>query len=218
MKVIGYYTKDSYEEDAVRFKKSLDKVGMEYYIKELDYSNDWKKANQYKPQFIKECRDKFKGKLLYIDVDAVVHQNCHQYFDSLNCDFAIHWFQGPMIGYERRNDNVILGGTLFFADNERVRFLLQQWVYLNNYFFALGDPPRGDQTSLDYLLRHKVIQGLKVENMLGRYCYVFDKSFGYPKEEPRIIEHLIASRENKGHNFGKINLSRQNRLKELENE
>jgi hypothetical protein len=220
MKVVAFHTGGPYREEADRLKKSLLKVGMDnFLIQEIPLNCDWHHAVSMKPIFLNEVRNRYPGGLLYIDVDAVVHENCSEYFDSLEgtCDFAAHWFQGPSGGYDRkRNDNHFLSGTMYFADTMEARLLLKAWIVVNKGQQIQGNWKGGGQANLAGLLERRAVSNLRIHKLPGRYCYVFDKSWAYPENEPRIIEHLIASRENKDQSKGKINDPRRRRISEIE--
>jgi len=217
MKVIGFYTNDAYRKEYKRLKKSLDRFNIDYYIQHIPYEGDWNRSVAVKPIFVKGCRNMFRGGLLYVDVDAVFHEDCSEYFDNLDCDFAAHWFQGPKGGYRKdKNDNHFLSGTMYFADSRNARLLLYAWIHRNKMKQEEGNWQGGGQANLKEILDGEWVVDLEIVRLPGRYCYVFDKGFGYPEDEPKIIEHLIASRENRDKSKGKINKARQERIKELD--
>ena len=213
MKVVAFHTGGPYQKEANLLECSLRSCNIDYYIKKIPITCDWDRAVSLKPAFILECRKKFEGPLLFVDVDAVFHSNPSEYFDSLNCDFAAHWFQGPSSGYDRsRNDNYFLSGTMFWADSLNARLLLDAWLSLNKQKQALGIWEGGGQANLNAVIEASVVNGLRIVKLPGRYCYVFDKSWAYPEGEQVIIELLIASRENRGPSKGKVNLLRRKRI------
>ena len=155
----------------------------------------WYEATAYKSEFCSEMRALYAGPLVYVDVDAFVHANYEPYFQSLAAkqyDFGAHWFQGPAGGYDKtRNDDRMLSGTLFFGDTAGARQLLAAWCEINAAMKRSGCRQGGGQKNLWFTT---TCFPLKIAKLPGRYCYVFDKPWAYPKDEPRIIEHLIASR------------------------
>lgn len=74
--------------------------------------------------------------------------------------------------------------------------LLEAWVALNGLLSERGIVEGGGQKNLWYLLT--CMKDLRVAQLPGRYCYVHDKPWAYPEGEPKIIEHLIASRQHRG--------------------
>lgn len=219
LRVIGFFTAGTaYEEEAKRLRWSLSVVGMNHYIVAVPPARDWNDAVAVKASVIRMARDRFPGGLLYIDVDAIVHENCCAYFDGLEggFDFAAHWFQGPSGGYNReRNDDWFLSGTMWFADTFAARALLDAWIARNRDCRAAGVREGGGQANLRDVINEGLVPGLRVHRLPGRYCYVFDKPWAYPPDEPVVIEHLIASRENRDP-ARKVNQARRERIAELE--
>ncbi len=219
MIVFAYYTADgAYPEEADRLESSLRRVGMKHIVRPIPATGDWNKAVWQKPFQIRSCLTGWNEPVLYIDVDAVVHANCSSYFAALepDYDFACHWFQGPAKGQDQtRNDNRLLSGTLWFNTTDRARRLLDIWCQTNRNKLAQGDETGGGQRNLWETYHTQFALGLRSHNLPGRYCYVFDKPWAYPKDEPKIIEHLIASRENRGESAGIVNEDRQQRIREI---
>lgn len=232
MIVIAYYTEGtSYYEDACLLQDSLDVVGMDYEIVGVKDQGSWDANVGQKPLFIRQQREELKGPLLYIDVDAYVHKDCSQYFSLLGArkiDFAAHWFAGPGKGYDFAGKNCaclkgrpcskphrLLSGTLFFGDTDNVRSLLDVWCDLNESCRRHGWESGGGQRNLWALVtanqRH-----LKQFKLPGRYTYVFDKARGYPRGEPKIIEHTIASRDHRNPARQRKNKPRRDRMTELQ--
>ncbi len=219
--VIGFYTRGTpYEADAARLKASLDRVGMDSSIIPIETQGDWDANVARKCSIIHAARQMVPGPLLYLDVDAVVHENCTEYFERLcraGIDFAAHWFQGPEGGYDcNRNDDHFLSGTMLFGESSAAWELLGQWARENTRQIMRGNIQGQGQANLRTVLDEKRVAKLKVQRLPGRYCRVFDKPWAYPPDEPVIIEHLIASRENRGTSAGEINAARRKRIEEID--
>lgn len=232
MIVIAYYTTGTtYVQEAQLLEASLERVGMEYQILEVPDQGSWDANVRQKANFIRDQRNLLRGPLLYIDVDAFVHKNCSAYFDELGkqgVDFAAHWFAGPGKGHNFTRDNCaclqgkactkphrLLSGTLFFGDTKGARELLDIWIGLNDACRKNGWASGGGQRNLWALVTAQA-RYLKTVDLPGRYCYVFDKPQGYQKKEPQIIEHTIASRDNRGKKKLKTQ-GRKVRIQELRN-
>ena len=220
--VVGYYT-PKYREDALRLIKTLEQHNVQFYIESVEEKESWEHAVSHKPVFLLECWERFPDRsLLYVDVDAIFHSNPMQFFDVLsarNWDFAAHWFQGPNGGYNRtRNDNHFLSGTMWFGRTKNAKRILERWITFNKERQAKGNWEGGGQANLRDVLSERWVKGIEIYKLPGRFCFVFDKPWAYPDGEPRIIEHLIASRENKGKNKGKVNQARQARIEQIDNE
>lgn len=220
MLTIAYYTEGtSYEAEAKLLKGSLNMAGMEHNVVGVPDGGDWYANTASKARFIYEQRMERRGPLLYIDVDAYVHQNVEAYFERLDrqgYDFGAHWFRGPAKGHDRSKMRTegwwMLSGTLFFGDTQGARDLLATWCRMNHLFRQSGIMEGGGQKNLWYLVA--CMTGLKAKRLPGRYCYVFDKPWAYPHDEPRLIEHTIASRDNRSGRKRK-NPSRGARMDEL---
>lgn len=207
MLVIAYYTADmAYRAEVERLRASLNHVGMSSRILAIPRCGDWDDAVAYKPIFVRGMRNKHSGPLLYIDVDAVVHKNCERYFDNLIGDFGVHWFEGKRL----------LSGTMWFGDTDNARRLLDVWCARNEEKRARGDRTGGGQRNLWEVINEGMVPGLNMIRLPGRYCYVFRKPEAYPEGEPRIIEHLLASRENRGVSLGNVDPVRRERIAELD--
>ena len=228
MTVIAYYTEGtSYVEEACLLQDSLENVGMSYQIIGVEDQGSWDANVAQKPIFIRKMRQILSGPLLYIDVDAFVHEDCAEYFQGLaknKIDFAAHWFAGPSKGYNYakncacltgkkcNREHRLLSGTLFFGDTVKARQLLDIWCDLNTACQVHGWASGGGQRNLWALVKAQS-RYLKQEMLPGRYTYVFDKPSGYPEGEPRIIEHTIASRDNR--KIKQKTFPRNTRIKEL---
>lgn len=144
-----------------------------------------------------------------------------------NYDFGAHFFQGPAKGHRthqiRETGWRLLSGTTWWNDTPRAHKLARVWLALNQTLKAHGVPEGGGQKNLWYAVMCLQKQDLSVARLPGRYCYVFDKPHSYPhkfrlapgsnrcdlcdqplahaihtdEDEPRIIEHTIASRDHR---------------------
>lgn len=204
MMVISYFTDNgTYREEYRLLEASLQRAGMPHDGRVEKDRGDWYANTRYKPRFIQTMRKTHDGPLLYIDADAFVHENCEAYFDGLaerGVDFGAHWFQGPAKGHRRSEVRAegwwMLSGTMFFGDTVEARRLIDTWCYLNDILFQQGGVAEGGgQKNLWFLTT--CMTDLVIERLPGRYCYVFDKPWAYPKDEPYVIEHTIASRDHR---------------------
>lgn len=218
MRVIAFYTRGTpYEREAERLARSLRRAGTTYQLSGVDLRGDWLDATAYKPLLLSRVRREQRGTLLYVDVDAVVHQNCEADLERIaeSCDIGVHYFQGPAGGYNRnRNDNRMLSGTILLADTERCQRVLDAWHEMTQALRENGIRDGAGQKHLWYLTT--CMPDLRIAKLPGRYCYVFDKPWAYPPDEPRIIEHTIASRENRGRSKGRVHQGRQQRIREID--
>ena len=211
MLIVAYYTKDTpYVGEAERFAKSCVAAGMRLYLEPYDDRGDWNLNTNIKPFFIQKCLRIFHEPVLYIDVDAVIHQNCNHYFDALQIDydFACFWLEGKRL----------LSGTLYFNYTEQARKLLSIWLALNAWKQTKeNDFSGGGQRNLWQVISDGTVSDLRSRRLPGRYCYAFRRPECYD-DEPRIIEHLLASRENRDNSKGNTDPTRQKRITELKAE
>lgn len=231
--VIGFYSIGTpYEQEAKTLVASLDRVGMAHKVTGFADRGGWYQNTAAKADLILDARTNIRGPLLYIDVDAFVHVNCTD--DLLErtrgADFGVHMFAGPAKGKKKRTvcrcvalgsrpynpdacdrPHRLLSGTLFLGDTPGALALCENWVALNQTMRERGLVHGGGQKNLWFLTT--CMKDLNIARLPGRYTYVYDKSWGYPPNEPVWIEHLIASRENR--DTIRLNRPRQNRIAEL---
>lgn len=208
MKIVAFYTRDTpYAVDARLLRASLERAGLDHSIVAVPDAGSWHTNTARKATFLLAQRRFHTGPLLYVDVDAFVHADPWPHVD-LSADFGAHFFAGPARGWVRTNvcpcvrggecdrEHRLMSGTLYLGDTTGCRALLADWVSLNQARSAAGDPRGGGQRNL-WLAWDAMRDRLETARLPGRLCYVFDKPWAYPKGEPIIIEHTIASRENR---------------------
>lgn len=210
--LIAFYTDSgTYDKEARRFELSLHRAGVpqdQFYIeKYLDHGN-WNRNTAIKPQFIRDYQKAEPTKsLLYIDVDAVIHQNPLAYFAGLEPSYDFACYFSP--------EGRLLSGTLWFNHTEAAAELLETWIQRNLDKAAAGDWTGGGQRNLWETLTSQPWPQLRMHRLPGRYCWAFRRPEWYG-QEPRIIEHLLASRENRDESAGKVDPVRRTRIQEIE--
>ncbi len=71
--IISFYTDDwRYPEHAERLADECDSFGLGHYIVEKASTRNYIRNTALKPFFIKECLEKFKSPVTWIDVDALI--------------------------------------------------------------------------------------------------------------------------------------------------
>ncbi|UTW05546.1 hypothetical protein KDX31_20730 (plasmid) [Amphritea atlantica] len=181
MIIIGYYTTDPvYQECFKLLIKSLERVGHRYDFKAIPPS-DWKSVTDLKPRIVLEKLQQYREPVLYLDVDAFVHENLEQYFSDKDCDIAVNYLQ------KKTGEEELLSGTIYFAYNEKVISLVQAWMQTGE-----ENPGLNDQQSLQ-LAVHQFEGELTVYRLSAAFTYIFDRVYDEVKRP--IIEHLQASRE-----------------------
>ena len=122
-KIIAFHTPDDlYRGEAERLRRSLDKLGLDYVIREVEPSTDWSRTTMLKPLWMREARETHTGPLLYVDVDAYVHENPWPYLSEV---------EGDMGAVVHSNGNLNTS-TVFIADTPGARWLLDEWASRSN--------------------------------------------------------------------------------------
>ncbi len=188
--IISYYT-SNYKE--VAYKYLIPSViNLNHYIVEVPNQGDWHKNTNYKPIFIKECLEKFKENLVWIDSDAIINSN-PIYFDQLDnssIDFAYHLLNWET-HYGRLTDKgkfEFLSGTLYFKNNEKIKILVDKWIELSKTISP-------DQKSLEFAI--KTYNNINTIILPREYCYIEtlpDGNKPFLIVENPIISHYQASR------------------------
>lgn len=185
--IISYYTKDTpYKAEAMKLAFSLEVAEVAWFIEEVPNLGSWQKNTHYKATFIKRMLDKFKGKnLVFVDADAIV-QRYPKLFDTLKCDLGLvkrDYKLFPTRG--RKEGKETLSGTLYIANNARVRKFVDRWIAINNI------EKRWEQLNLDQALQEWNGK-LKIKEMPPAYCQIHDwmKSVKNP-----VVTHFQASRK-----------------------
>ena len=195
--IIAFHTPDEvYRAEAARLRKSLDRLGLKYKFFEVSPEKNWVRTTLLKPSWISEAREKIAGPLLYIDVDALVHQDPWPYLSQLEGD----------IGALVLPNGQFASGTIFVADTEGSRDLLKLWdehsrarlEQDSGELTAKGDD--GDQGVLAQVILSQERSGIPVrfDRLPINLTFIFDRLGWYFLFGEVVIEHLQASREAKG--------------------
>ena len=172
MIVCCFHTGGAYKAEAERLRESLQRLGLKYRIDEVPSRGSWDRNILITPEYIRDVMAETDGPVLYVDADAEFHSVPE--FDR-GYDVQVHYLQG----------RELLGGTLWLANNDISRDLVDQWC--NEV--RVGE---WEQLTLQNILtrRHDV----RVKRLDPEYCFIYDTSRAlYPGVEP-IIEHHQASR------------------------
>ena len=212
--VIAFHTPDDiYRAEAARLKSTLDKLGLDHHFFEVEPEKNWVRTTLLKPSWIIKARDELGGPLLYIDVDAFVHQDPWPYLSQYDADLAA-------VVYDNGELN---SASIWINDTSGARDLLRRWR-------DLADTRRGkDQGDLEPtgdngdqgVLRQAVVaaeesgdQSVSFQRFPVNLTYIFDRGEMTYTVGPVIIEQLQASRESTQHE--KRLARRRQRLEELE--
>jgi hypothetical protein len=180
--VVSYYTKGTgYEKEAMKLELSLMNYNIPYHIAAVPNLRSWQKNTHFKAIFIRNMLIEFVDvNLVFTDADSIFH--CYpKLFEDLDCDIAVHFRDW------KHARNELLSGTIYLANNARIRRLVDDWIRINN-----KQPANWDQRNLQRAVnRHK--HNLEIYSLPMEYCCIFD-------DEKRtmcdpVVEHFQKSRD-----------------------
>lgn len=178
--IVGFFTEGTrYEAEAKRLGASVEALGLPLHLEKIPATDDWLAAVRCKPGILRQLREKLRGPLLYVDVDAVVHADPWPYLRGYSADVAV----------AGHRDEQIISGTILINDTPGALKLIDTWIEAQQ-----ADPTAWDQHALQTAaLLPKDAAGYRVDFLPPEMCRVFDRRYKPPIEA--VIEHLQASRE-----------------------
>ena len=176
---VSYYTLNGYQVEKKMLIRSLRTFGLQYEVDQIEDLGSWQANTQYKAQFILEKLDKHTGSpVVFVDVDAEIIRYPAVFCDlDKQSDIACHW----------RNGRELLSGTLFVANSNATRTLLDNWIELNN-----ANMFTWEQRNLQQLLENSL--DINMARLGPEYCFIFDSMFKDNPGVAPVIEHFQASR------------------------
>lgn len=182
---LSHYTKKTpYAMEVRNLEQSLKKWKLDYDIEGIESLGTWRANSNWCAWQIQKALQKYPGRdILRLDADARVQVYPNLFEDShFEADIAaVIWNKSKM-----RPGGEFLGGTLFFANNKRTRFIVDKWVKeLMEY------PLKRPGDSLWEII-NKYKDKINFQKLPLSYCCIFDL-MSSEVEEP-IIEHFQASR------------------------
>lgn len=190
--IVAFYTQDTmYENEAKRMRASAQRLGLHVLTQPVLNAGTWVRNASLKAQFLADQRATHRGPLLYVDVDAVFHDDPWPALNLVNADIQVH--------YDDNGD--LLSGTIWIADTIKAQQLLDEWALK-----CSSNPDDWDQMVLDKMIAADKLSNknnYSVAKLPVEYCWIFDKQGNYSCKKI-FIEHLQASREakNKKNIFG----------------
>lgn len=175
MFLISYYT-PNYQQQAQNLINSLLQHDIPNEVRQIEDLGGWDLNTKFKPHFILEHLNNHPY-VVWTDADSVV-KSYPSLFDTFDCDIAFHRFKGQEL----------LSGTVYFANTEKSKEVLNLWIKLNEQH-----PELWDQRTLELAINKT--RGLRLSKLPPEYCCIYDLTRrAYKKIEP-VIEHYQASRE-----------------------
>ncbi|CPR15716.1 conserved protein of unknown function [Candidatus Filomicrobium marinum] len=177
--VCAFYT-PSYLENVLRLKASLERLGLNYHLKCVEYKGSWEATTRLKPSFVVDCLNKFPDHdVLYLDADAVVNEK-PVFFDTVTTDVAL------LFAPTKRARKPLLSlaaGTLYIRNTLGGRKFAEHWR---------NQESRSGLLTLDEDMIYMAFpnfEGITFTALPRAYSKIFDS------EGPdAVIEHFQASR------------------------
>ncbi len=197
--VVAFFSVNSfYETEAARMVASAWRLGLSVHTWPFISTGSWVRNASLKPTFLVQQREKRRGPLLYVDVDAVFHRDPWPALAELDCDIAVYRERGRLIS-----------ATILINDTPAAREILAKWKQRCD-----ENPDVWDQVVLQEILDED--QALanpryREGKLSASFCWVFDRvDNGIPDKV--YIEQLQASREiSREHARGKARRGLQRR-------
>jgi len=181
--IVAFFTRDSiYETEKNRLQRSAELLNLPLDAQAVDTTGSWVRNAAMKPGVLAGMRNKHRGPLLYVDVDAVFHRNPWPGLMALECDIAAYY----------EPEGHLLSGTLFINDTPAASELLETWARA-----CADNPDEWDQLVLERIIAEDAVRDApryRLEKLPVSYCWIFDKT-NNESCDAVFIEHLQASRE-----------------------
>jgi hypothetical protein len=173
--VVSMYTVSTpYEQEVENLRASLVKFKVQHKIYPIENTGSWAKNCQQKAVVIRQAMEEFSCSVVWIDADAVLMAN-PSLFETLNCDLSYYYL---------RAFKELLSGTLWMANNRRMRTIVDHWIALN------ATNEEWDQKNLQKIVEGD--QSLKKVILPVEYCKI-DK-IRFTNSANPVITHYQASR------------------------
>lgn len=178
--IVSYHTNDAiYEAEASRLIASLDAFNLDYYIESIPALGDWKTCTDYKATFIRRAIERVNTPIVWLDADATVVKYPILFENLKEVDISAFI----------NHINNLLSGTVYFANNDKVRKMMDNWIIANK--------------KNTVLFEQKILQSTikKNRNIIFRrlpigYCQIYNYKV-QAKENEKYVLHWQASRRTK---------------------
>lgn len=177
--VCGFYT-PNYLAQITSMKRSLEKMGINHFVKRYERLDTWEATTRLKPVFIDYCLKKFPDHdILYLDADAVVRKPL-SFFDTVTTDVCMAFH--PIV-QNRKHYLRISAGTVFCRNTEGGRRFAELWKAQE----SKAKPFTVDEDMI--YMAFSDMKGISITIVPPEYYKIYDRSGVDP-----VIEHFQASR------------------------
>ena len=190
---VSHYTVNTpYEQEVERLKTSLERFHLEYWIEAIQSFGSWRKNSNYCTEQVLKALEKFRNRdILRLDADAEIEKypDIFEQNDFQEVDIAAHVHNFPW------HKNELMGGTLYFANNEHVQAVVTEW-----HKQAMGKhwAKRNGDLLQKLIWTHK--DNIRFRELPASYCRIFDTMRSVP---PVITHHQASSRYKRLINTGR---------------
>lgn len=184
--IVAFHTDDElYRAEATRFRKSVERLGLSYDITVVPPKTQWTANCAMKPEILADARKRLRGPLLYVDVDAFVHNDPWPYLSQYDGDVAFHVDKKGTLN----------SATIWIADTNGAHYVLDAWLAKQR-----ATPETWDQETLRQVIKAEESnqeQRFVAQRLPYNMAYIFDRTPEY-EYGPMLIEQLQASRASVG--------------------
>lgn len=163
-----------YRNELRKLEASTKDFGVPFKIFNLGSQGSWVKNAAQKAVAIRDALASTNLPVVWTDADSRF-EKFPNLFGELDCDVA----------YYKYLDRDVLTGTIYFANNDNVKKLVDAWIELNK------TSDENDQKNLQSLLQGEFPE-LKQEILPADYCKIFDNK--RQKAENPVVVHYQVSR------------------------
>ena len=164
---------------------TLKKFNLKYDIDYIGNRGSWIANIQYKPEFIRKMLLKHKQSIISLDADATIEKNPILFETIQDYDIAVHYLDWRT-WYKKSYDKLeLLGGTQYFAYNEKVLSLIEEWI-------------RRQQTKVQWAqqvfqqLIFERREELKLYQLPISYCFIENDRHKEEQKDAVILHHQVS--------------------------
>jgi hypothetical protein len=197
-----FHTPGLYAHEATRLRNSLNRLGLDHDIRQIESRGDWVANSRYTARHICTMMANYPIRpLVQLDADAVVW-NYPWLFDELSTmgmDIAIHYRKG----------SELLNGTVWLNCTSGARLVAERYRDL----IEANPDCTNEQTMLAKVIDELTGQ-IRIFKLPANYCFIADlMKHDLAEGEQVVIEQLQASRETRQ---SVLTLNRRARIAEID--